>query len=405
MHRTKRIILGLCIVSIIFLAGCWDRHEINSIAFVTRMGIDKGDTQPVKVIMEIYSPSGTSGQSQTSGDSENGSSATEYYIKTSEGETLIAALLNAMKETSRRINVTHTDAVIIGEDLCREGITQVSDGLRRFQEFNPKIDIMIAKGSAGDVMASSIPSETLTGRGIKRMLDNSGHLLSVIHSVPLKEFRFYPETHDENLAVPAITVKSTNENGGGGQGAEKSSQNILSLDSLAVFRRDRLVGFLDSDYSKWVQAFQNKFENTIITLPSSTFDTMVTERVLNVKRKLYVEQTTDSDDWSERLKIKAVFFTRNNILEIDKTTAEKFNENTAELLAQETENYIKNEIEETVKRVQTEYQSDILGIGKAVHRQLPDVWNEIENEWDNIFPDVQIEIEVHSVIRRSGMLL
>ncbi len=163
------------------------------------------------------------------------------------------------------------------------------------------------------------------------MIDNSGHLLSVIHPVPLKEFRFYPETHDENLAVPAITVKSTNENGGGGQDAEKSSQDVLSLDSLAVFRRDRLVGFLESEYSKWVQAFQNKFKNTVITLPSGTLDAMITERVVNLKRKFYVEQTTDSDDWSERLKIKAVFLRiiiywklKNDCRKIDKNTTESW---------------------------------------------------------------------------------
>lgn len=405
MLRIKRIILGLCVVSILFLTGCWDRHEINSIAFVTRLGIDVGDTQPIKVIMEIYSPSGSSRQSQTSGDSENGGSATEYYIKTSEGATLIEAILNAMKETSRRINVTHTDAIIIGEDLCKEGITRVSDGLRRFQEFNPKIDILIAKGTAGEVMSSRIPSETLTGRGIKRMMNNSGHLLSVIHTVTLKDFRFYSEILDENMAVPAVTVKNTNENGAGSQGAANSSQGILSLESLAVFRQDKLVGFLDSTYSKWVQAFHNKFQNTVLAVPSSTFDSTITERVVSVKRKFYVEQTTDADDWSKRLKIRVVFYTRNNILEIDKMTSGKFNENSAEILGREAENYIKSEIEETVKRVQTEYQSDILGIGKAVHRQLPNVWNEIRSDWDSIFPDVQIEVEVHTIVQRSGMLL
>lgn len=404
MYRTKRIILCLCVVSTIFLTGCWDRHEINSIAFVTRLGIDTGDKQPVKVIMEIFSPSGGSGQSNTSGGSANESSEIEYYLKTSEGATLMEALLNAMKETSRRINVTHTDAIIIGEDLCKEGIFQVSDGLRRYQEFNPKTDVIIARGSVEDVMASNIPSETLAGRGIKRMMNNSAHLLSVVHTVTLKDFRFYPEIHDENLAVPAITVKKKEGKGTGGQNTEKSSKNELSLESLGVFHQDKLVGFLDSDRSKWVQAFQNKFQNTIITIPSSTLGS-ITERVVDVKRKFYVEQTADGDDWSERLKIKVEFFTRNNILQIDKASSDKIDDNTAESLARETENYIKNEIEETVRQVQTEYQSDILEVGKAVHRQLPNVWHEIAGEWDSIFPDVQIEIEVHSAIQRSGMLL
>jgi spore germination protein KC len=51
-----------------------------------------------------------------------------------------------------------------------------------------------------------------------------------------------------------------------------------------------------------------------------------------------------------------------------------------------------------------ELNSDIFGFGDAVHQRYRDEWKELEANWDEIFPDIEVEVTVESKLRRSGRI-
>ncbi len=60
------------------------------------------------------------------------------------------------------------------------------------------------------------------------------------------------------------------------------------------------------------------------------------------------------------------------------------------------------EITAAVQKAQTEFQSDIFGFGVFVHRQHPDAWKELKENWDDYFAGAEIRVSVESSVDRSG---
>src|SRR5699024_9410507 len=65
---------------------------------------------------------------------------------------------------------------------------------------------------------------------------------------------------------------------------------------------------------------------------------------------------------------------------------------------------IEENIKASVKKVQKENGIDIFGFGIVFHRKYPEQWQEIEDNWDEIFADADFEIEVETKIIRTGLI-
>ncbi|MDD3024869.1 MAG: Ger(x)C family spore germination C-terminal domain-containing protein, partial [Syntrophomonadaceae bacterium] len=61
---------------------------------------------------------------------------------------------------------------------------------------------------------------------------------------------------------------------------------------------------------------------------------------------------------------------------------------------------IKSHISACIDKAQS-LESDILGWGQMVHSSNPELWKEMQADWDSIFPTITSEIEVKYEIRRS----
>lgn len=51
-----------------------------------------------------------------------------------------------------------------------------------------------------------------------------------------------------------------------------------------------------------------------------------------------------------------------------------------------------------------ELNSDIFGFGEAVHENYPNEWKHIENNWDEIFKKLDVEVMVDSNLQRTGRI-
>ena len=51
-----------------------------------------------------------------------------------------------------------------------------------------------------------------------------------------------------------------------------------------------------------------------------------------------------------------------------------------------------------------ETNSDVLGLGNLIYRKKPRVWEEIEDDWDDIFPELEVDIIVEVEQKRTGLV-
>ncbi|HEX3029851.1 MAG TPA: Ger(x)C family spore germination C-terminal domain-containing protein, partial [Clostridia bacterium] len=64
---------------------------------------------------------------------------------------------------------------------------------------------------------------------------------------------------------------------------------------------------------------------------------------------------------------------------------------------------IRNDINEALTKAQKEYKSDIFGFGFALFRKNPKLWRDVyEKEWEDIFPDISVNVSVKSKIINTG---
>ena len=57
----------ICIISVPLLTGCWDRSEINDIAFVVATGVDKGAKDKFLYSVQVPLPSSMGGAGSSGG--------------------------------------------------------------------------------------------------------------------------------------------------------------------------------------------------------------------------------------------------------------------------------------------------------------------------------------------------
>lgn len=71
------------------------------------------------------------------------------------------------------------------------------------------------------------------------------------------------------------------------------------------------------------------------------------------------------------------------------------------------EKEIKQSAMQTIRKLQTELNADVLGFGKVLARKEPKIWEKIENDWDrgkNYFQDAKVNVDVQVTVRFPGLI-
>jgi spore germination protein KC len=81
-------------------------------------------------------------------------------------------------------------------------------------------------------------------------------------------------------------------------------------------------------------------------------------------------------------------------------------EGAVKMLEQAADEYILAEVQNTLRIVQHEFRTDIYGFGQAVYRKRPELWRQIEHEWnEQAFPNLEVDVRVSSLLKTAAALL
>lgn len=240
--KVLRLLLALLIP--LLLSGCWERKELNEIAFILGMGLDKAESG-YRVTMQVVIPSSIS--SQTAGGTSGGgvpvvvSSFTVPTIYESDRQyTLIS---------SRTAYKGHIRVLVIGEELARAGIAEILDVLKRSREPRNDYYVMVAKGTtAEEALKVLTPLDKIPANKLFSSLDKSYKISAKTTAVSLNKFV------DDLLYVginPVLTGVEVVGNASEGDKMSNLEQSVpkasLKYRSLAVFKKDRMVGWLSDE--------------------------------------------------------------------------------------------------------------------------------------------------------------
>lgn len=380
----KFIKIILIITMILTLTGCWDKIEIDQRAFVSAIGIDtykpnnNQDTEePEKSSRNRYVITYVIPNLDAIG--KNAVSDKRRFVLSSIGSNPYQTTRQLSTRLNKVMFFKHMKALIIGEDIARnsEYFKEIMDSVERNFELSRKINVMIAQGTAKEIMEVEPEAEPVTGTFLTQISEN------------VNTARFNPQTlgdillslhFDGNAVLPRV-VHGENEIKVAGSAIIKDYKLVGWLGELEnrsiLFLRDRVKGSI-------VDVVQNKAVVPYIITDSSTKKSVKAEN-----EKIIANILIEMEGFAEQYKLDA--------------PKELLDEETIRSIEKKVENQVKKDIEGVIEKLQEEFKVDIIGLGEYISKFKPDLWESVKDDWDEVFTDVVINISVKAKLRRVGM--
>lgn len=369
----------ICALAIALLSGCGTSRELNELGIVIGVGIDKGDeADTVKITAQVVKPG------EISSGGKSGGGGDEAYANFEEtGRTVFAAVRGVTNKSSRKLFFPHNQVLIIGKSAAEDGITKYLDFFMRDPETRLNVYILVAQDTAAGVLDTKSKLENVPANSISLMLDTEAKAASQAINIRLKDFKESLQLKTVASVAPIIEV------------SEENDKKTTILNGMAVFKDEKMVGTLDKSEGRGLMWVLDKVKSGIIEVKSSEGDLVALETVR-------AEGEFSSELVDGKVKIKVKIFEEGNIGEDDGTKDLSAVSEVAFLEQQKIE-VIKSEVMAAVKKAK-ELDSDIFGFGESVHRKYPKEWASMEDEWDEIFPTVEVEVEVEAKLRLMGRI-
>lgn len=375
------LMLLLCTI---FIAGCWDRKEINDIAFVIGIAVDKEEDN-YRSSLQIALP-GQSGSTGSSGGGGGTSGDKSWFMLSNTAKTLRGTTLEGQKALSRKIYYAHRRTMLIGEELARDGVAPMLDLFTRYPLNRFSALPVVTKGAAYEVMDTDAPIEKFPSEMVRELC-----FLNMRNPRSLKTFidSILSDGVDPFLPV-ASKVENVPKNW-------KDAKTNIKLDGLAVFKKDKLVGMIDkapADALILAMGEANAPE-VMVKAPRGEGDIFI--KLNENNSSLHPSVKNDKVTVTVQLYAKGVIVdNESNYGDLREKEILKLND--------AIHKKIKEDIVEGVRLIQQKYHADILGIGRSIHQQLPKEWDKMKDRWDDIYPDVEVNVIPHVVIENVGVI-
>ncbi|WP_179232707.1 Ger(x)C family spore germination protein [Paenibacillus rigui] len=375
MMRYKVIVLITCLS---VLTGCWDRVEINDLALVMAGGLDLGENGQVEASLQIAIP-----QSSTTGQG-GGKTKKAFMLVSETGKDGPDSLSKIQKRLSRKISFGHRGVLVIGEAYARHGLDQVLDQLTRSAENRYLVYVLTAHGTtAKQILKTSYLLESIPATALKKMQSNESS-----HSVKVDDFLGTLSSIGKSPVTGAIRLSSKDAN-------EASFQ----INEAAVYREGKLVGFLTENEMKILQWERGKLKNeriqTQVERKEPGFKGTVSIVVLSAHTAIQTRMKDDLPEASITFKFKGRVVENDTRLDLSK------GENIKRVESKLTE-HMEKQIKNLFLHVQKQLKSDIFGLGEQIHIEHGADWKKIKNQWNDIYPQVPVNVKVEVVIERIG---
>ena len=273
----KKIIL----ISLIFLlTGCYDHKELNTIAILTATEINKVDEEYI-VSAQVVNPQSPD---------KTISVQAPFIIYEGKGKTIQEAYRQIKLQSSRYLYPNHLQIIIINENIAKEDISQIIDFYLRNPAFRTEFNVLIGKDD--DILNITTPIDPISSASILESLETSNKYLGTSNLVTFNELANMDLNPYLEIILPSIEAINYDEKGETTENTESTKvKTMYKLDGLAVFKDNKLQGYLTNEESITYNIVQNNVKNTILTYECEknkymTLEVVTSESKIKTKKKV-----------------------------------------------------------------------------------------------------------------------
>lgn len=369
----------ICVFLILSITGCWNSRELDKFAIVMGVGFDKPkESGKVQLTAQIVKPGELKAPKKEGGGGDNA-----YWNIKSTGDTVFSAVRGFTHESSRKLYWPHNQVLIFSRNIAEEGVQKYIDFFVRDHETRRTVWVLVAKDKAGEILEVKPELEKIPALSIANLCE-AQLATSQSSTVKLQEFITRLMSKITAPVAPFIEVS--------GEGKEKK----VLVSGTAVFKKDKLAGQLDKTETRGLLWVIGEVKSGIIDVDCPDGDGKVALEIIRASSKI----TPEIKDG--RVHIKVEIKEEGNLgcqsCPEDLTLPPK-----VASLEKEKQAAIRSEVMAALKKAR-KFNTDIFGFGDAVHQKYRKEWKDLESRWDEVFPNIEVEVIVDARLRRPGTI-
>lgn len=402
----KHILLLLVTLSSLLLISCWDYNEVEKRGYVLGIGIDKAFPSPKgyeedklhmdEKDMEIYElqkgspkyaftiqiPVLPKAQIKPLGAGEGASNESRAWDLT----LLAESFFEANREFSTRLDYApfyeHLQVIIINEDVARKSIIPPLDMLLRDPASRRRTKVFITPEESHKILDVVPRIDDYASTYLAQLPTNASKTSRMAHITDLGKVSESLHNNIDFVLPRVISTKDEIKNAG-----------------LAVFKGDKMVGWLGevhTIYTKWIR---DAIEGGIILIKAPDDPNIII--TLEIKKaKSKVRPVIESN-----IKMHIESSATVNIAEVSETDYQNiFKKDFIKNIENQAEKEVKKNIEDTVKYVQQELGADIFHFNLMMKGFAPEKWEDVKDNWHQEFKNLEVDVDVNIKVKYSGTI-
>lgn len=356
----KFVLIIITLFILLISSGCYNYKEINDMAIVSSIGIDK-DNKNDKYIV--------SAQIMNSKESED-SEDSQITVYTKEGDTVHEALRNITLKSPRKLYGNHLSKIVLSEEVAKEGIDNILDIFNRITEVRNEFIITIVKeDKASDVLKVLTTTESIPAEYVKLSLKIADKTSGLTYATKLDEFISLYLKKGIDPVVPVLKIDKKEKKGTTINNITTTNPiSKIVIEDLAVTNKGKLETYLKNEEVIGYNFLRNQIQKMIIPVKCDDENNYASILILKNKTKSNAEKKDNKYIINFNINSEAIITEYN--CKKDLTDEKVIKE-----LEKDTEKKIKRYIKKSLNK-QKETKGKFLGLERIIYLDYPKYKNE-----------------------------
>lgn len=380
----KKFICVILIIIIPFsISGCkGPKQDVEKIGLIFATGIDLTPDNKYKLTVQVLNIEKELSQNNSRKSEGDPSEVTVY---TSVGDTPYDVFNNLSINYGRDVFLGHNQYMIIGKELAESGLDLLTDALIRGQQGRPDTTLLLARGNASDILKFMPADEKIPAKSVKNL-------------IKMQSRRGYSPNVSRLDFVNALSSKTASPVMGVIElDKDYNEGTSFKLAETAVFKKDKLIGFLDINETRGMQWIKGRVKDGTITAYSKD-NSKKTFFIINASSK--IKPIIEND----KVTLKIIIKIESSILVMTGKSDPMKEPKVMDELGKLQSEAVEKEVRLALYAAQNKYDADIFDFGGMIHKKYPKEWSKLESKWDKIFPYINTEVNVTSNIKNPGII-
>lgn len=376
----KKIMISITILFII--SGCYNYNELNNYSIATGMSVDLTENNNYLVSFLI------SNEKKEKSNEDNSQYPKVLY--SGEGKTVYEAIKNIDLISPKQLYIGHLNTIIISEDVAALGLYDSLEFLIEDSQSKKNFYVVLAKGNkAKDILSITTPINNSSSQGVFENIESSYKLEGNIIAKTFNDVIYELINDGIETSIASYIIVEDTKDGSTLKNLESTEPNsYIKLDSLGIFKDDKLVTWADKEIAKGINIINNDIKELNITISCNNGNIAV--NTSNIKTNINVSKSKVD------INTKGVASIREVTCDIDLENVKNLNE-----LQNKVNKQIESLIDNSFKFAQA-YESDVFGLGLYFYRNNLSEYK--KSNWNHVFKTITPNISVDIKIKNNGAL-